>query len=396
MTRALVLPAVAAAERPRRARWVDLRSPAEYARDHVPGAVSAPLLDDAQRALVGTLYHRVSPEAAYETGLAEVEGRLADLLAAVTGRVVPEAEWRPRFRDLAAALRRGAAAVELEPTVLPNQGAGWTVVACWRGGLRSRSVAALLHLLGERVAVLAGGYKAWRRHVLERLAAWEPPSWGGRPSPFLVVSGPTGTGKTRVLRELERRAPGTVLDLEGLAGHRSSILGAVGLEPVGQPAFESALLERLDALGPPPWFVEAESRKVGDRILPEPLWRAMRSGVVAALEAEPATRVAVLLDDYLGREGNRDQLAERLPFLERRLGARWAGRLVGLLRAGREAELAELLLERYYDPLYRHSGADLRPSATFRVEEGDLAGRLLAWREGLVAAASGPPSAAIG
>lgn len=361
----------------RGARWADLRSPAEFARDAVPGARNAPLLDDQERALVGQLYKQVAPDAAYARGLEFVAAGLPQLLTALTGRAIPRAEWEPRFHSLSALLRQGAGAVAAEPVrALPDAGAGWLIVHCWRGGLRSRSVAALLTALGERVALLEGGYKSYRSWVGQRLAGWPPPG----PSPFLLVSGPTGVGKTLVLRELERAAPGTTLDLEDLAQHRSSILGAVGRRPVSQPAFESRLAVRLDALGPPPWFVEAESRKVGDVILPAALWAAMRAGFVIELEAEPAARARLLVEDYLERPEHVGELAERLPFLEERLGAAWRGRLTGLLAAGRAEEVAALLLEHYYDPLYRHSGRELAPQARVAAADPVRVERLLALR----------------
>lgn len=365
------------ARRLRGARWADLRSPAEHARDRIPGAVNAPLLDDQQRALVGTLYKQVSPGAAYDRGLDFAAAGMPELLQRTLGHEVPRAEWEPRFTELAARLRAGSAAVRAEPvSTLPNEGAGTVILHCWRGGMRSRSVAALLRSLGRPVALLDGGYKSYRSWILARLAAWPPPG----PSPFLVISGATGTGKTLLLRELEAAAPGTVLDLEDLAQHRSSILGGVGKRPVSQAAFESRLVARLEQLGPPPWFIEAESRKVGDVILPLSLWQALRAGFVIQLSARPGTRVRILLEDYLEQPGNVAEIAERLPFLEQRLGPDWSGRLSGLLAAGRPEEIAALLLEHYYDPLYRHSSADLLPGMELAAEDPARVDRLLALR----------------
>jgi tRNA 2-selenouridine synthase len=365
------------ARRQHAARWADLRSPAEHARDHLPGAENVPLLDDQQRAIVGTLYKSVSPDAAYSRGLAFAAAGMPDLLARLLGRAVPAAEWEERFDALAVRLRGGLSAVELERTAdLPQSGDGWILLHCWRGGMRSRSVAALLQVLGERAAVLDGGYKSYRAWMMQRLDAWPPAG----PNPFILISGATGTGKTLLLRALEAAAPGSVLDLEDLAQHRSSILGAVGRNPVSQAAFESRLAARIEELGPPPWFIEAESRKVGDVILPPRLWSAMREGFVVELTAQPATRVRVLVEDYLDRTGNAAELAARLPFLEQRLGDAWRGRLTALLAAGRPDEVAALLLEHYYDPLYRHSGRGLVAGMTLAAEEPARVERLLALR----------------
>jgi len=205
---------------------------------------------------------------------------------------------------------------------------------------------------------LARGYKGYRDEVrgeLERFIA---------PETF-VLRGLTGVGKTLTLRELEVVRPGWTVDLEGLAGHRSSILGAVGLAPASQKAFESRLAARLRRGLSGPLVLEGESRKVGDSILPPRLWSALSSGVSIELTAPTARRVEVLCEDYLATPERRAELRARLPFLERRLGVRaWADKLVGLLDEGRDGELAELLLEHYYDPLYRHSGASHLPAVS--------------------------------
>jgi tRNA 2-selenouridine synthase len=356
----------------RGARWVDLRSPSEHARDAIPGAVNVPLFDDDERALIGTLYKQVSPEAAYARGLALVTPRLDALFRTVVGDTESGSD--------------GGKTTPVPDSVLGDEtrvpGVG-LVLYCWRGGMRSRSVAELLHSRGRRVSVLDGGYKTYRSWVMRRLAAWPPDG----PSPFVLISGATGTGKTLLLQELEAAAPGTTLDLEACAGHRSSILGAVGRRPVSQPAFESRIVARAEQLGPPPWFVEAESRKVGDAIIPDALWRAMRAAPVVEFSAQTPTRVRVLVDDYLSAPGASDEIAERLPFLEGRLGAAWAGRLTALHAAGGFDAIAALLLEHYYDPLYRHSGRDLAfPCLEIAREDPRRVERLLELRQRLCAA----------
>ena len=339
-----------------------------------------PLFDDAARALVGTLYHQESPERAFDEGLQLARARMPQLLEAVLGRPVEEQVWRDLFAELAEVLRGGQATVDLRPPA-PGEAPPELIVHCWRGGMRSRSVAALLARLGVRVGLLEGGYKAYRSWVLERLAAF--PEQEAHPSGmpwFVLVAGATGTGKTLLLRRLEAAAPGSTLDLEGLADHRSSILGAVGREPVGQARFESRLAARLDALGPPPWFVEAESRKVGDVVVPAALFRAMRAGHVVELRAAAELGVQVLLDDYLAAADSHAQIAARLPFLEQRLGAEWVGRLGALLESGDYAQVARVLLERYYDPLYEHSGRDLAPARVVDAASPALVEELLGER----------------
>ncbi len=358
---------------------VDLRSPAEHAQDHVPGAVNVPLFDDLERALIGTLYARSSPEAAFEEGRRRTQARITGLVAAIAQRAgwrVPPVDLEARVRAMTeGGLRRFEG--ELVPRHVARLPRRPVVLYCWRGGLRSRSVVALLRELGFEDALgMSGGYKAYRRSVVERLAAWL------RPATF-VLRGLTGVGKTLVLREVERLRPGWTLDLEGLAGHRSSILGMVGLEPCTQRTFESRLLVRLEQGFSGPCVVEGESRKVGDVVLPRPVWEALEAGTNLELRADPERRVQVLVEDYLGRSENRTELRARLPFLESRLGARkWAGALVALLDQRRDAELALILLELYYDPLYRSSERGRRHATTLdATDPRAAAARVVAWIE---------------
>ncbi len=331
---------------------IDLRSPSEFQEDHLPGALNLPLFDDAERALIGTLYHRASPQEAFDAARSAARQRIETLVA----HVGLACGWSPPPIDLTATLdemtRGGMTEMETllvdEPArELPERP---VVLYCWRGGLRSKSVVALLRRIGlTRALLVRGGYKSYRKCVIERIETWRAPR-------SFVLRGLTGVGKTLVLRELERIRPRLTIDLEGLAQHRSSILGRVGLEPVSQKAFESRLAARLvEGCGAAVVF-EGESRKVGDAIIPENVWKALDCGVSLELVAPLERRVSVLLDDYLAHPSSRLQLAPQLGFIEQRLGKHeWTGVLVDLLRAGREAELARILLEQYYDPLYRHS-----------------------------------------
>ena len=334
-----------------RAVVIDLRSPAEFAVDHLPGAHNVPLFGDVGRAIVGTLYKRESPEAAFAEGRRRAGARIVDLtreVARLTGWEVPDADLAQRVEQMTqGGIEALDQAVEARAAELPEQP---VVLHCWRGGLRSRSVVAFLRALGlERAVGLVGGYKAYRAGVLEELGAWTHP-------PSFVLRGLTGVGKTLVLTELERLRPSWTVDLEDLAGHRSSILGMVGREPCSQKAFDSRLALRLRAGFPGPVVFEGESRKVGDAVLPERVWSALSTGVNIELTAPQERRVEVLKADYLVTDACRAELRGQLPFIEQRLGPRkWDGVLTGMLDADRVDELVGVLLERYYDPLYRHS-----------------------------------------
>jgi tRNA 2-selenouridine synthase len=384
-------------------RIIDLRSPGEFARDHLPGAESVPLFDDEQRAIVGTLYKQDSPEAAYAAGLEMVEAGMDERIEKILCRKLPNAEWKTRFRELAGHLRQQLS----EPSLLLQResslaalGADPIILHCWRGGMRSQSMALLLRSLGEtQVGLLDGGYKAYRSQVMASLASLEPEDF-----PCIVLRGATGVGKTQILRQLEEQAPDSTLDLEGLAGHRSSVLGAVGLKPVSQPRFETLLLQRLAALkihprgkGRPvaPIFIEGESRKVGDAIVPESLYAAMQQGEQLKIEASIAYRVNLLGVDYLGPaalDGPADpsrlaELAVALHGLSRKIGDDRVEQMQAELRAGSWRGVTEQLLHLHYDALYAHGEVGRSYAAEFDAEDPELFTKLLAFR-----AAAGPPT----
>ncbi len=369
------------------ARIFDLRSPSEFEEDHLPGALNVPLFDDAERAIVGWLYHRASPERAFQEGLEVVERKIVSLVRAILpGEEFGESHVLERmralvrdgFQGLEAGLAAGRASkVPTTPTVL----------YCWRGGLRSRSVVALLAALGaEGVVGLENGYKGYRAHVRAELEGFEPPA-------TFVLRGLTGVGKTLVLRAMQRLRPEWILDLEHAAGHRSSLLGMVGLEPVSQKRFDSRIASRLRGSRAPALVVEGESRKVGDVVIPARLWQAMAGGTNILLEADQERRVEVLLDDYLADPEARPRLREQLARVEERM-AGGARDLVGLFDAGRERELVAILLEHYYDPLYLHS--EKGKAYALRVDASDperCAEEISTWIERQLLGHSGKPCA---
>ena len=238
---------------------IDVRSPSEFAEDHLPGAISLPVLSDAERAEVGTVYVR---------------------------------EDRFKARRIGAAMVARNAAAHIEDR-LADRGGGWRpLVYCWRGGQRSGAFASILEQIGWRVGVVEGGYRAWRRLVSELLYK------DTLPHRLVVLDGNTGTAKTDIIRAVAR-AGGQAVDLEGLAGHRGSALGAM---PGGQPAqkaFETQIAATLGGLDPArPTLVEAESSKIGDRMVPPALWKAMRAAPRIGVRAEPAVRAAYLTRAY--------------------------------------------------------------------------------------------------
>jgi tRNA 2-selenouridine synthase len=360
-------------------RVVDLRSPVEFTEDHLPGAKNIPLFDDVERALVGTLYKRTSPEAAFEEGRRITFGRIESLveeLATVAGRDPVGEDLAQRVREMTeGGIEKVNRSLESVPVATLSEDA--VVVLCWRGGLRSSSVVALLRALGwSEVVGLDGGYRAYRRAVRSELEAWPA-------QPAFVLRGSTGVGKTLILREIERIRPGWTVDLEGLAGHRSSILGMVGLSPCSQKTFDSRMAARLRQGLHGLVIFEGESRKVGDAIIPDSVWRALDRGVNIFLEATMDRRIDVLTEDYLATDESRAQLRRQLPFIENRLGSKkWKGELVRRLDTGEERELVAILLELYYDPLYHNSEKERKYAVKLDASDiGQVAGEVIEWIE---------------
>jgi tRNA 2-selenouridine synthase len=298
---------------------IDCRSPAEYAEDHIPGALSAPVLDDAERATVGTLYRQVSPFDAKKLGAALVAQNVArhvQTLFAGKGR-----DWRP-------------------------------LVYCWRGGKRSGAMAHILREVGWQADTLPGGYRAYRRWVVAQLEQLP------EKLAFRVIHGPTGSGKSRLLAAL-RRAGAQVLDLEHLAAHRGSVLGPLPDRP--QPTqkwFESLLLQELTAFDPAqPVYVEGESRKIGQVQVPEALIAAMRASPCIVLETSTDARVDLLLEEYRHYIDNPQALEAQLDCLVGLHGREKIGAWKALAARGEWREFVKALLVEHYDPAYRRSSA---------------------------------------
>ncbi|NBE06884.1 tRNA 2-selenouridine(34) synthase MnmH [Paragemmobacter ruber] len=315
---------------------IDVRAPAEWAEDHLPGAISLPVLDDAERARVGTIYKQVSPFTARKVG---------------------------------AALVAKNAALHLEGPLADKPGGWRPLVYCWRGGQRSGSFASILAQIGWRVEVVAGGYKTWRRLVVDALY--------NAPFPFrlVVLDGNTGSGKTEVLNLLPARGV-QVVDLEGLANHRGSLFGRVGEQP-SQKAFEGRLALALARLDPArPVVVEAESAKVGECRLPPRLWRAMVEAPRVAIEAPRAARAGYLVRAYADLVADVARLdavvASLAPAHPREVIADWRA----MVAAGDFAGVAEGLMARHYDPRYGKHRSRMPAPATEVAVEGldDLAG----------------------
>ncbi len=294
---------------------VDVRSPKEYAQGHVPGAVNIPLFDNEERAKVGIRYKQGGKENAVQLGLEIVGPKLADFVKQAR-KIAPKKE---------------------------------ILVHCWRGGMRSGSMAWLFETAGMKAYTLEGGYKAYRRHIRAAFS---------NPVKLIVLGGYTGSGKTDVLKAMEK-AGEQFLDIEGIAHHKGSVFGPLGQEP--QPTneqFENNLADawrRFD-FDRPVW-VEDESRHLGFCGIPDPLFQQMRQAPLVKILVPKPEREKRLVREYGGFD--HDALLEQLVKIRERLGGQYLKEALKALETGDLQTVASITL-RYYDKAYAH-GASQRP-----------------------------------
>ena len=312
---------------------IDVRSPAEYAEDHIPGAISLPVLDNDERARVGTIYKQQSPFLARKLGAALV------------------------FRN---------AADHIEQRLSHHEGGWRPLVYCWRGGQRSGAFGWMLGEIGWRAQTIAGGYRSYRRLVNAML--YDTPL----PHRLVLLDGYTGTAKTEILARAAAQGV-QVLDLEDCANHRGSLLGDVGDQP-SQKGFESRLAGALCRLDPArPVLVEAESSKIGDRILPPSLWAAMKDAPRIEICAPMAARAHYLVRAYDDILSDGDRLAFKLSFLRPHRGGAVVDGWTALIAAGDKLGVTRALLEQHDDPAYDKSRRAFGAVAAARVSLAGLA-----------------------
>jgi len=325
---------------------IDARAPAEYAEDHLPGAISLPVLDDAERAEIGTIYKQVNPFVAKKRGAALVSRNVANhLLGPLADK---PGGWRP-------------------------------LVYCWRGGQRSGSFALVLAQVGWRVETIAGGYKAWRALVVREV--YDTPVR----APMVVLDGNTGSAKTEILNLLPAHGV-QVIDLEGLANHRGSLFGAMGPQP-SQKAFETRLALALAALDPTrPVVVEAESSKIGECRLPPEIWKAMTKAPRVVLTATTEARAGYLTRAYADLVADPARLTGVIDLLKpvhaQEVIAEWQA----MAQEGTFRDLAASLMLRHYDPRYAKHRARMEVPSV-EVEAGSLTAEALPEAAARVAAA---------
>ena len=311
---------------------IDVRSPAEYAEDHLPGAINLPVLNDIERAEVGAIYKQVSPFAARKIGGALVAHNTAThLQGALAGK---DGAWQP-------------------------------LIYCWRGGQRSSAFATILDQVGWRVKLLQGGYQSYRREIVRTL--YETPL----PHRLMLISGSTGTAKTALLHQLVAKGA-QVLDIEEIAAHRGSLFGGIGIAQPSQKMFETSIASRLATLDLNKiTFVEAESSKVGERLIPPSLWALMANAARIQITASLEARSSFLCRAY----SNLTQDKRALNDLLNKLRPYHSGERIDQWHAQAQINdwqtLAAGLIKDHYDPRYAKS-TEVKNKPVCRVELPDL------------------------
>jgi len=291
---------------------IDVRTPLEFAEDHLPGAVNVPILTNVERVEIGTLYKQEGPQKARLRGLELTCGRFASMVH----DVIAHAAGRP------------------------------VLVYCWRGGLRSLSMAILLEMSGYPAVQLRGGYRAFRNLVFASFEAFTPPA------PLIVVHGMTGTGKTTFINSLNREQ-WTVIDLEGVACHRGSAFGEVGLvQRISQKRFDTLLWDAFrKAPGDRPIILEGESQRIGKIALPGAVYQTMADSCKVWCHASLDTRVRRLTGEYACME-YREAMAVALERIKKKLGGVRYAEIKTLLDNWDVEGIARGLVEHYYDRHY--------------------------------------------
>lgn len=290
---------------------VDVRSPLEYAEGHIPNTINIPLLNNEERVAVGTDYKQKGQREAIRTGFKLVGPRLNDITS--------EAEKIANGKEI--------------------------IIHCWRGGMRSKNFAQFVGMVGIKSKVLAGGYKAYRQLAVESFQ---------KPFTIIRLGGNTGSGKSEVLRALEKNGE-QIIDLELLANHKGSAFGGLGFSP--QPTteqFQNDLFEKILLLDRDKRiWVEDESIAVGKIFLPEPFWRTMLSAPIIKMQVDKEVRVKRLVSEY--GDANQEEFLEAMKNISKRLGGQNFIAAKDKLMEGDMHTTISILLEHYYDKAYERS-----------------------------------------
>ncbi|WP_392486296.1 tRNA 2-selenouridine(34) synthase MnmH [Haloimpatiens sp. FM7315] len=295
--------------------FVDVRSPKEFEEYTIPGAINMPILNDEEREEIGTIYVHESVEKAKRMGLEVASKKLLYIYDKIK-------ELEKSYKHI--------------------------VLFCARGGLRSSVITMMLFSLGAKVYKLKGGYKGYRAFVNKKLPLVN------EEANYVVLQGNTGVGKTKILKELKKRGY-NILDLEGCANHRGSLLGSVGIGKGNrQKKFESLIYEELKNSKGNLFFVEGESKRIGNAIIPDCIYNKMRVSKRILVKADIDYRAKVIMEEYTKRENYKEEISSALNSLEKYIKRENIDRYLKMVSEDNCIEVAKELMLKYYDPMYEN------------------------------------------